>query len=183
MKKVLVLALCAVVIMTTVGCSEKNNKPESKEPNKIESNENTQKSIYFGKVKSIVGNEIELEIAENQEGNNNGENKEKGSVDELGPGASRDDVASDGGGGAGEKPAEGNGGNGSNTPLEDNKEKLELKYTGETKKIIIQSGGIILDLRSGNEAKVSSIKAGSVIRVYVASSDEPIGASYVEIVE
>ena len=186
MKKVLTIVLCVIMSVSIIGCSSKKNNPPKEQLNDVESNAgNSEKSnsiIYFGKVKSIVGNEIELELAENQDNSNEeGGNSKVESTDELGPGASREDAASDVGASGG---SEGDGSDGDGLSLEvDDSNKLELKYTGESEKLIIPTGAKILDIRSGDEAKLTSIKAGTVIRVYATGSKEVPQVDAIDIVE
>ncbi len=182
MKKVLVMALSAVMIMTVVGCSKNNNELGDKEAiNKVENNEKTNNIMLFGKVKSIVGNEIELELAENQEGNNEEDDDNKDEViDELGLGASMSDMGSD----EVDGPSSEGGGSGESAELiEGDQNKIELKYTGEVIKLSIPTGTIIMDVRSNNESKLTSIKKGAVIRVHGSGAKEALKISNIEIVE
>lgn len=73
MKKCLGLGLSALAILGMVGCSSKDNLNEDSKDtdiskNNISQNENKNNEesddvIFLGKVKNIVGNEIELELA------------------------------------------------------------------------------------------------------------------------
>ncbi|MBC5629675.1 hypothetical protein H8S20_12320 [Clostridium sp. NSJ-6] len=195
MKKVLAMVICAVMTVTIIGCSSKNdNPPKAEQNNNVESNdasnggsnENSERIMYFGKVKSIVGNEIELELAENQDGNNEEDDKQAQISGQLGAGLSATDTApndalfdpNEGDGNSG-----GNGGGGNAELPESNTPKLELKYTGETKTFTISAGATILDSRTVSESKLSAIKKGTVIRIYATGTKESPVVSNVEIVE
>lgn len=190
MKKILIIALCSVMAISIVGCTtEGKNKVNKTQHNLSEKKDNknekekVNKTMYFGKVKSIVGNEIQLELAENQENPSDDEkDKNQEANDELGKGLSRTDVSGDGDGDGGEN-GESNPGNTTSPPEIDNSNKLELKYTGETKSFAIPAGAQVLDMRSGSESKLTSIKSGSVIRIYAIGSKETPTVSDVLIVE
>lgn len=182
MKKILVTTMCIIMAIAIVACSGNSNKVQNNNKTEVAGgNIDINKTTYFGKVKNIVGNEIELELAENQDNPESEEGSGKvESSDELGPGVSVEDFVSDMSGGGDEG---GNVDGGSYNGEESDVPKLELKYTGESKNITIQAGVTIFDLRTGDESKMSAIKKGSVIRIYATgTSDSPI-VSLIEIVE
>lgn len=203
MKKYLALGLSVLTIMAMVGCSsndtpknssQDNNTAElnnSQEENK--GNEGSEERTYLGKVKKIVGNEIELELAKDQDVSGNGSKLpegvqfqesiggDSGSIPEgsqsltegSGEAISQDSISID--------PSEG----GQVFQLRDpgDNEKLELEYTGETIKITIPTGANIFDMRSGSDSKLSAIKTNSIIKVFAKGTKEAPIVQSVDIVE
>lgn len=203
MKKCLALGLSVLSIMAMVGCSsndtpknnsQHNNTSEvnnSQEANK--ENEGSEERTYLGKVKKIVGNEIEIELAKDQDVSGQGSKLpegvqfqesiggDSGSIPEgsksltegSGEAISQDSISID--------PSEGGevfqlGDSGDN-------EKLELEYTGETIKITIPTGANIFDMRSGSDSKLSAIKTNSIIKVFAKGTKESPMVQSVDIVE
>lgn len=203
MKKYLALGLSVLTIMTMVGCSSndtpKNNSQDnntsevnnSQEANK--GNEGSEERTYLGKVKKIVGNEIEIELAKDQDVSGNGSKLpegvqfqesiggDSGSIPEgsqsltegSGEAISQDLISID--------PSEG----GEVLQLGDpgDNEKLELEYTGETIKITIPTGANIFDMRSGSDSKLSAIKTNSIIKVFAKGTKEAPIVQSIDIVE
>lgn len=203
MKKYLALGLSVLTIMAMVGCSSndtpKNNSQDnntsevnnSQEANK--GNEGSEERTYLGKVKKIVGNEIEIELAKDQDVSGNGSKLpegvqfqesiggDSGSIPEgsqsltegSGEAISQDSISID--------PSEG----GEVLQLGDpgDNEKLELEYTGETIKITIPTGANIFDMRSGSDSKLSAIKTNSIIKVFAKGTKEALIVQSIDIVE
>lgn len=203
MKKYLALGLSVLTIMAMVGCSS-NDTPEnsSQDNNTSEVNnsqeenkgsEGSEERTYLGKVKKIVGNEIEIELAKDQDVSGNGSKLpdgvqfqesiggDSGSIPEgsqsltegSGEAISQDSTSID--------PSEG----GEVFQLGDpgDNEKLELEYTGETIKITIPTGANIFDMRSGSDSKLSAIKTNSIIKVFAKGTKEAPIVQSVDIVE
>lgn len=163
-----------------------------------EQDANVQSSTsIFGKVKSIVGNEIELELAKPPfdmgvpEGE--GGEMEPGTVTEAAksitvtvaegdmPEGAEGDGDTKEGNVIGYEGADGSvqivGGGGSEN-------KMELEYTGETKNIIIPTGIDILSILTGKTAKLEDIKKGSVLMLSVDDANaERSSAQSVTIME
>lgn len=164
MKKFLVIALSALMITTVVGCSSKDGEIKSEAGNGVEENVEYDKMKHFGKVKNVVGNEMELEIAnmdvlgmpEGGEEPAEGESTPAATMTEPMPAGSEEAVSGDA-----------------------NKEKMDMEYTGEVENITIPGGVTIMDLRTGKEGKISDIKDGTVIFVYTKSES----ISKIEILE
>ncbi|MGI6153258.1 MAG: hypothetical protein ACOYJB_05395 [Christensenellaceae bacterium] len=134
----------------------------------------------FGKVKSIVGNEIELELAEPpfDMGEAGGDGAVGGSFAispsmqfEAHSDDSRASVST------GEEPADADTTSGTVVAIAgedgqiqviggDGENKMELEYTGESKSVIIPAGTEILNLLGG-EGTLDNIKKGSVLMVGV----------------
>lgn len=210
MKKYLALGLSVLSIMAMVGCSsndtDKNNSQHnstsevnnSQEANN--ENEGSEERTYLGKVKKIVGNEIEIELAKDQDVSGQGSKLPEGVQFQESIGGDSDSASEDGvmqlGDGEGVgiddsvdgfqdsisiEPSEGEevfqlGDSGDN-------EKLELEYTGETIKITIPTGANIFDMRSGSDSKLSAIKTNSIIRVFAKGTKESPMVQSVDIVE
>ncbi len=158
MKKILVIALSVLMMTTVGGCSPKKQAEEDVSVDKVE---------YFGKVKSILGNEIELEIAngdaigigdEEEEEDNSEESTPAAGLTEAMTGENKEFVSGDA-----------------------NKKKMELEYTGEIENITIPGGVTVIDLITGKDGKISDIKDGSVVIVYTEPTAGTI--SKIEILE
>lgn len=198
-KKGLVLGLSVLAIVGMVGCSSSgstttNSKDNKENVLKDESNkkEASKEFTYLGKVKSVVGNEIEIELAKDQDIGGN-DSKSKGEVqfeESVGEGSEsasgeiksmtendgetikQDSVSmpSDGG----EVFEFGKGG-------ED--KKVELEYTGKTMKITVPTGASIFDMRSRSESKLSAIKANSIIKIFANGTKDDLAVKSINIVE
>ncbi|MBC5628703.1 hypothetical protein H8S20_07355 [Clostridium sp. NSJ-6] len=203
MKKYLALGLSILAIMAMVGCSSNDTPENSSEDNNTsevnnsqdenKGNEGSEERTYLGKVKKIVGNEIEIELAKDQDVSGNGSKLpegvqfqesiggDSGSIPEgsqsltegSGEAISQDSISID--------PSEG----GEVFQLGDpgDNEKLELEYTGETIKITIPTGANIFDMRSGSDSKLSAIKTNSIIKVFAKGTKEAPIVQSVDIVE
>lgn len=170
MKKFLAVALSGLMITTVVGCSSKDGGVENKPEINVEENVSVDNMKYFGKVKEVVGNEVELEIASREV---------LGMVDEDSEEAESDEPIA----AVGMTPAT-PGDAPSNEEVvsgDANEEKMKLEYTGEVESVIIPGGVAVVDLRTGKDGKISDIKDGSVVIVYTDSTSESI--SKIEIVE
>lgn len=207
MKKYLTLGLSVIGIVGMIGCSANNTLKDSESQNtniskdnelkgESKENEKTEETIYLGKVKNIVGNEIEL--AKDQDINPNGSKLPEGvhfqssiggdsdsgsggipltgdgEVGDSSEGISKDSVSMD--------PGEVEGELFDLTDIGDN-EKLELEYTGETIKITIPAGANIFDMRAGSDSKLSAIKVNSIIKIFAEGTKEDITVKSVDIVE
>lgn len=203
MKKYLALGLSVLAIMAMVGCSSNDTHANSSQDNNIskgnnsqeenKGNEGSEERTYLGKVKKIVGNEIEIELAKDQDVSGNGSKLpdgvrfqesiggDSGSIPEgsqsltegSGEAISQDSISID--------PSEG----GEVFQLRDpgDNEKLELEYTGETIKITIPTGANIFDMRSGSDSKLSAIKTNSIIKVFAKGTKEALIVQSIDIVE
>lgn len=154
----------------------------AEEPQPIEMGE-----TYFGKVKSIVGNEIEIELAkppfEAPEGGGEGGEGSGGAFVEHSVTIHKDDEGiaevRDGDTGAQIDAAgavfavDGGDGNVQYFGGVGEGEKMELEYTGETKSFTVPAGADIVSM-IGGEAKLDAIKKGSVVMV-TAPKDEANG--------
>lgn len=169
MKKFLVIALSALMITTVMGCSSNSEETSGTPENTVEENVNMDNLAYFGKVKSILGNELDLEIASNEalgimdEGDGEKDNGEEAPAMAMTP--------------ATEASTE-------NTEVvlgDANKDKMELEYTGDVESLKIPGGVTIMDLTTGKNAQMSDIKDGSVLIIYTDSTSESI--SKIEILE
>ena len=203
MKKYLALGLSVLTIMAMMGCSSNDTPENSSQDNNTsevnnsqdenKGNEGSEERTYLGKVKKIVGNEIEIELAKDQDVSGNGSKLpdgvqfqesiggDSGSIPEgsqsltegSGEAISQDSISID--------PSEG----GEVFQLGDpgDNEKLELEYTGETIKITIPTGANIFDMRSGSDSKLSAIKTNSIIKVFAKGTKEAPIVQSVDIVE
>lgn len=201
MKKYLTLGLSGIAIIAMVACSPKvtsneNSKGEGISQNNTSQdgsngNENSEELTYLGKVKKIVGNEIEIELAKDQEVSGNGSNIPDGSFFKESIGGDSDSIPegaqslTDGGGESFQGSINMAGGEGAEvfsfSDMED--KKLELEYTGETIKVMIPAGAKIFDMRSGSDSKLSVIKANSIIKIFATGTKENPVVKSVDIVE
>ncbi len=210
MKKCLALGLSTLAIMAMVGCSsndaptnggqDSNTSEVSNSQEENKGNESYEETTYLGKVKKIVGNEIEIELAKDQDVSGNGSKLPEGVQFQESIGGGSDSASEDGGiqlgdgevaitdsgegtfqGSISMEPSEGGqvfhlGESGDN-------EKLELEYTGETIKVTIPAGANIFDMRSGSDSKLSAIKTNSIIKVFAKGTKESPIVQSVDIVE
>ena len=176
MKKTVVTLMIVAVVFMLAGCSTPTETvveiPEVTESTVTEGEAAT---ILFGKVKSIVGNEIEIEVAEQPFDAESAESGEAGDSssseyreftyevsegEELPEGLEGLEGESSSStatviaveGSDGEMKIIGGG----------SEEKMELNYTGESKNIIIPAGTEIANLIGGSST-LEDIKKGSVL--------------------
>ncbi|MEG0910482.1 MAG: hypothetical protein RSB47_01225 [Ruthenibacterium sp.] len=142
MKKLYVLILAGVLTLSLTACGAKkdaNSLPQNDE-NK------TPSTSYFGKISSVAGNEIELNLAKEPE---------------LPPAESAPEKDGDTMEAAVLTPATTTGdGSGDGAA-----QRVEVEYTGEMKSFIIPAGMPIKDAQS-NEKQLSDIKKGSIMNIF-----------------
>lgn len=204
MKKLLICALSTVMILTVGGCSSKSPENTEKEGTIAEEKDgnitpqevNSEMVKYYGKVKKVVGNEIELELAketiiELAEGEDiHGESTiasmgemPEGSNVEVGTITSSVVATESSSGETFDLKDDGEGVIPQINMGNVTGEKLELEYTGETKKLIIPAGASMFNFVAGKDGKVTDIKEGSVVMVYVNGNSGLEVVSSVEIRE
>lgn len=184
MKKI-ILALMIVSVMVAGGaCSKSTDVEESSSVSSIsesgsESNEDA--ISMFGKVTSITGNEIELEIAEPPFDNDtlaaadssvvqgeefvyewNGDEELPGGVEGSVDGESVGTIIAISGEDGEMQIIGADGG-----------EKMDLKYTGESKSIIIPAGTEIMNM-IGGPGSLDDIKKGSVLMLGVDDANASV---------
>lgn len=150
MKKFLSITLSILMTFFITGCGSKqkeapiNNDPENSNITNMEDYE-----LYYGKISSVAGNEIEVSIAkdpyenlEGQDSQNNDDMTDGSMAMTMSGEATLDDGSNQGGA----------------------EERIEMEYTGETKSFTIPAGAKITE-GLGQEGKISSLKKGSVIMI------------------
>lgn len=199
MKKMLMILMAAGLMVSLVGCNVAKPKEEPKDAQpkteqseaapseKVEgeAKEMTEQDVQqmgipiFGKVKNIVGNEIELEMANlpgaSEAAEGEGDPKVKTNIDSSGGSNFKTEIVQ-GTGAEGEEAGGSDAGktvfamdDGSGNPViigGENGEKMKLDYTGESKKITIPAGAELTSM-IGGEAKLDAIKKGSVLMITV----------------
>ncbi|EGC91819.1 MULTISPECIES: hypothetical protein [Turicibacter] len=192
MKKIVMTTVSAMVLVGLVGCGF--NIPTDKETPKqevagegttVSSGENETADFQnvtqvYGKVKSIIGNEIEVSLAKNPFELSEeelealeGEIELEGGM-EIGQAVTvTDSIAA--------MPSDGEGGNFS--LLIGEQEPLELGYTGETKSFTIPTGTTILNYLTGGEGSINDIKEGSVIAIAMDGEEDNQKVFAVDIME
>ncbi|SJZ55662.1 hypothetical protein [Anaerorhabdus furcosa] len=135
-----------VVGLLLVGCSTKapNQNGESKKDGQ---NEQQEVELVFGKITSMTGNEIELDLAKDPTGEEQDlEENEDGSIKAatLTESANAEDNANQ---------------------TNENEDKMKLEYTGEKLSVNVPAGIDISNFSSGSELKLTDLKEGSVIAV------------------
>ncbi|SNS61118.1 hypothetical protein SAMN05446037_101469 [Anaerovirgula multivorans] len=136
----------------------KGENPNAKREQGPENGKEEEKADLYGKVKSIIGNEIVLELAEIPAMPEREENKqeEKQSINQIAMG----------GGGQGPMPGGMPGGqrNGGNA---------ELNLTGETQTIMIPVGVPITSLgqKASNELDIGDVTEGSILQIWFDKDD------------
>lgn len=155
------LVILLAISVTACGKNEANNDVLEKETNNsVDYSKIDEKSqTLYGKVKSIVGNEIEFELAKNPGVSIDGVEKEEEGKEEV----------------KGEIPAA------TMTPateatdeqkvelgeIEKNKPLVELDFTGELKTIVIPSGVDINVLSGKSSTGLDAMKEGTYLRLIV----------------
>lgn len=182
MKKILMVTFAALLLLSLAACSATpKSEPASPEPGVPEdgAQENaTNVAPVFGKIKSLVGNELSLELANLPESNTaNGEDGASYAGEITAPAQSititdsADEEANGGeASGDGDTKISYNTANSSGDVSIIGKEdmpKLELEYTGETKELTIPAGLKIYDI-TGKEIKMADLKEGNVLMVTMA---------------
>ena len=152
MKKLLSITLSILMALFITGCGSKekeapiNNDSGNSNITNIEGYE-----LYYGKVSSVAGNEIEVSIAkdpyENLEGQGS-QNKDEMADGSMSMTTSSEAALTDG----------------NNEDQGGAKERIEMEYTGETKSFTIPAGAEIIE-GLGQQGKISSLKKGSVIMI------------------
>lgn len=154
MKKLIAFTLALSLSFALVGCtggspaSEPKSTPPTFDTSSSAAGEATEMpTTYFGKVNSVAGNEIELNLAKEPElpdvpQEETPKPNPDGSIDAtiMGP------ATEAGGGGAAQR--------------------VEVEYTGEMKSFVVPGGMKIKDAM-GNEKQLSDIKKGSVMNFCV----------------
>lgn len=203
MKKYLALGLSILAIMAMVGCSSNDNPKNNGQDNNIskdnvsqeetKENQSSEEITYLGKVKNIVGNEIEIEVAKDQDVSGNNSKLPEGVQfqESIGDGSGSDSgdgqsLIGDNGEAVSKDSISMNPSDGEEVfTFEDlgDDEKLELEYTGETIKFTIPTGVDIFDMRSGSDSKLSAIKTNSIIKIFAKGTKEAPIVKSVDIVE
>ena len=167
MKKEFVLTVAVILAVSMfAGCSKNSSQPQTPDTNSTNSssepvnndNENFVESKgYFGKIKSIVGNEIEIDIGELAAPELEETDEDLG---DLGPMGQMIAV-----------PQEGTEGSGTIDPSA-SAPKLDLIYTGESKSFTIPAGASIFKFAS--EETLSALKVGSVVSISVEGANDTV---------
>lgn len=179
MKKTLTLILSLLlVVLLLAGCTtnapgtdgkETKDNASGEKSTEMQSAENSGSDgeILFGRVKSIVGNEIELELAELTGGEDMGTGTNESGVEE---------------GLSSNIEEEGEADGPSLSIVKDGKmyqfgagasnSSMELEYLGETRSIIIPTGAEIESLLGA--ATLASIQKGSVIQITLSEGSDSL---------
>ncbi|RDY28515.1 hypothetical protein CHL78_004835 [Romboutsia weinsteinii] len=176
MKKPVLLGLAISLALGVTACSSQDkgqgsnessvssqqngqNDDSKNDANKKESTNKEEKFIY-GKVKSVVGNEIEFELAKDPGTQIEGEEKEenKGETKEETPAATLTPSME-------AKPGEDQ--KVSVGEIEKNKPLVELEFTGDTKTITIPTGVNISILSGRSGEGLTAIKEGTYLQISV----------------
>lgn len=191
MKKILIAVLSAILFLSLAACSapaapeasgipSESSAPAEGEASPSEGADGKDAQTVtplYGKVKSLVGNSLTLDLAKQPEGGDASTVIPEGAVPDTGEyeasvGSSKSVTVTGGdeeGGNEGEGEAnsiffaEDANGNVVQVNPED-MPKLELEYTGETKDLTIPAGLKIYD-SIGKEIKMSDLKEGNVLMV------------------
>lgn len=193
MKKVIMIVLSALMLLSLAACSAPAAPSADADASGGADSSGTAAAgqELFGKVKSLVGNELKLDLAKTPD---------QGTIDSLtggggGEGApgdisiSRSDSATVEGG-EGEAGGEGGGdaqvfafnestGESQVIYSSGEKQKMELEYTGESKDLAIPAGLPIKDM-FGNELKPTELKEGNVLMVTLGDDGKPVSILVIE---
>lgn len=199
MKKILIAVLSTILFLSLAACSapaapeasgipSESSAPAEGEASPSEGADGTDAQTVtplYGKVKSLVGNSLTLDLAKQPEGGDASTVIPEGAVPDTGEyeasvGSSKSVTVT----GGEEGGSEGEGGeahigyfsedaNGNVVQVNpEDMPKLELEYTGETKDLTIPAGLKIYD-SIGKEIKMSDLKEGNVLMV-IQSEDGSI---------
>ncbi|MEG1407948.1 MAG: hypothetical protein RSD23_08815 [Ruthenibacterium sp.] len=139
MKKLLTWILAGALALSLTACTKETSAQTNSEP-KAES------ASYFGKITSVAGNEIEINLAKEPEMPQQSEApQEEG--DTTAAATMTPAFVTDATGGAGAA------------------QRVEVEYTGEMKSFVIPAGMPLKDAQ-GNEKQLSDIKKGSIMNVF-----------------
>lgn len=195
MKKNILTTLSAVLLAGLVGCSSGeetksnlNDTNESNQNNTVQVTDNNgaiahepeNYAVIYGKVKKIIGNEIELSLAHNPyENMEEGEEDEMEIADEF-PITMADSIQlypdAD--------PAlveELEKAGVTITPM--NMKGMELEYTGEEESYTIPTGVAIMNYKTSSEGSFNDIKEGSVICLTVSGTGNAQKIHMIDILE
>lgn len=188
MKKTVMTMISAIVLGGLVGCGA--NTPTNNETlnqdisaggdttgvsGETETVDFQNVTQLYGKVKSVIGNEIELSLAKNpfELSEEELEGGIEGSV-EIGQAITVTESAM-------AIPAE--GGDMQNDLVLGDQEPLELEYTGETQSFIIPTGVSILNYLTGGKGSIDDIKEGSVISIVMNGEEDEQKIFAIDIME
>ena len=169
MKKPLLLGLVISLALGVTACSSASeekedvikDKPRSEQ--KVEDESKKEEQFIYGKVKSIVGNEIEFELAKTPDQDIQGIEKEeeptKEEIKESTPAASMTPAIE------GENPNKVSVGD-----IEKNEPLVELDFTGDLKTITIPTGININILTARSGDGLGAIKEGTYLKLSVDDS-------------
>lgn len=174
MKKPLLLGLVISLALGATACSSQGkeegkdkssanneqNIDNKKNEGKKESTNQEEKFIY-GKVKSIVGNEIEFELAKDPNAQIEGKEKEEDKKDEIKEEIQAVEMTP---AIQGAKPEDAKVSVGK---IDKNEPLVELEFTGDIKTITIPTGAKINILSGRNGEGLSAIKEGTYLQISV----------------
>lgn len=192
MKKVIMIVLSALMLLSLAACSAPAAPSADADASGGADSSGTAAAgqELFGKVKSLVGNELKLDLAKTPD---------QGTIDSLtggggeggqaGVSISRSDSATVEGE-EGEAGGEGGGdaqvfafnedtGESQVIYSSGEKQKMELEYTGESKDLSIPAGLPIEDM-FGNELKPAELKEGNVLMVTLGDDGKPVSILVIE---
>ncbi len=177
MKKILMVTFATLLLFSLTACSTlpANETPTAPPQDKASASssgdaapsapENDAVSEpVFGKVKSLVGNEVTLDLAKIPANENASEDgKEEVAAAAITNSASVSVTGEDSGDGDGKTNIGSYDANG-NVISSNDIPKIELEYTGETKDLTIPAGLQIFDVM-GKEVKMADLKEGNVLMI------------------
>ncbi|MEG0339708.1 MAG: hypothetical protein RR573_07300 [Oscillospiraceae bacterium] len=143
MKKALITLLAGAMIFTFASCGNTSNSTASS------SSQPPEIKTYFGKVSSVTGNEIDIDLAKEPE---------------MEKAPSQEPDAEGGMAAATMTPATPAGG------TQGAAQRVEVEYTGNIKSITIPAG-IKPKNAIGDEKQLSDIKKGSIVNIFTDASD------------
>ncbi|GMQ61484.1 hypothetical protein [Vallitalea maricola] len=170
MKKIILMAVAATLVLTLAACS--NGANNSSKPNpQPESSQGEQEQTakiqtYIGEVKDKVGNDITLSVGNLILENENGDGQGM-MIDENGNQVPIEGGIGDNAGGQTIMiPAPDDGGADGNSTDGSEIEKLPIEFTGEVRDFTIPAGAKVINAM-GKETTLDSIKKGSLVQLII----------------
>lgn len=179
MKKTVLTTLSAVLLAGLVGCSSgeapdtnsndinesnQNKTEQVTDNNEANTNEAESYTAVYGKVKKVIGNEIDLSLAKDPYANMEEGDEEESDAPQNVPAAMADSIEL--------APGVDPGSLGIDESLIKAPEGMDLEYTGEEESYTLPTGVSVMNYKTYSEGSVNDIKEGSVVCLRVSGTGD-----------